>query len=215
MAENKEVVIQETQNSDAVSSANSDNARFSNKKTPLDEVIDTMAATVGDLTRTSARDQVVTAVKSVLVTIAAMNSADEFEVGIRVSGVLYRFSEYEATSEVGNLVVAPRVVLSDTMSAINFFNKDGFQVTGRVLTPSEFAVAIRKICSNLRTNPNFTSISRPAVEILAESNRFAVNSNQVEDRNQSHITFLKTKFDGEKTVKVKEWARCKATKLFS
>lgn len=213
MAENKDVVIQETQNSDAVSSANSDNARVV-KKTPMDEVIDTMAATVGDLTRTSARDQVIAATKSVLVTIAAMNSAGEFEVGIRVSGVLYRFDEYEATPELANLVVAPRVVLTDSMSAINFFWKDGFEASGRVLTPAEFAVAMRKVCSNLRTNPNFTSISRPAVELLAESNKFAVNSNQVEDRSQSHITFLKTKFDGEKTVKVKEWARFKATKLF-
>lgn len=211
MAENR-VVIQDSQKPDEVSTTNNNKVV---KSATVTEVINVMAATIARMIRSGSRDNVVAAVKRLLFTIAAMNSTDAYAVGIRVGDMVWRFSEYQAPSGLKDLVVASKVVLSDNMSAINFFDKEYFDVGGTILTPSEFAADIRLVCASLRTNPNLTSIVKPEVELLAESNKYAVNGKKVEDRGQSHITFLKMKFDGEKTVQLTEWAIVKAINMFN
>lgn len=223
MAENTIVVGHETQMSDEVASTEKQDARFVTKgenttdqRTPMDRIIETMSKAVATLARSSKTTTVEAACKSVLVTIAAMNNVDEFTVGLQVSGFMYRFNEYEAPAGVRELVNASRVVLTDTMSAKNFYKREAFKTTiARALTPGEFIASVRLICSNIRTNPTLSPVDKARVELIADSNKYAVNSGRVEDRAQPRITYLTTAFDSDKAVPINDWIQTRAMTLFS
>lgn len=212
MAENI-VVSSDTQNQSAdVPESNSKNIR----KSFISVIIDKIAESVGNLTRSGNSNSVKEDVINILNTIAAMNATEEHDVGIRVGDVLYRFNEYQATAGLANLVVASRVVLSDVISAINFFDREKFVINGaKVLSPAEFAKAVHKVCASIRTNPSFVQLNKPTVALLADSNKYAVNNRKVEDSHQKYITFLKGQYDGEKLISVNEWAVELSLTLFS
>lgn len=222
MAENINVVNHETQMSDEVSSSENQNTRFAkdenttDQRTPMDRIIETMSKAVATLARSSKTVTVEAACKSVLVTIAAMNNVDEYAVGLRVAGYMYRFNEYEAPAGVRELVNSSRVVLTDTMSAKNFYKRDAFKTTiGKVLSPGDFIASVRLICSNIRSNPTLSPVDKAKVELIADSNKYAVNSGRVEDRAQPRITYLTTAFDSDKDVPINDWIQTRAMTLFS
>jgi len=187
-----------------------------NPKTPLSGIIDRIAVSVSDLTRSGKAEIVRENVSNILTTIAAMNATEEYEIGIKVGDVLYRFDEYQASASLAKLVVASKVVLNDVVSAENFYDREKFILPGkRVLSPAEFAKAIHQVCASLRTNPETVKIVKPSVSLLADSNKYAVNSRKVEDSHQDYITFLRGKYDDEKIIPVDQWAVYKSLTLFS
>jgi hypothetical protein len=187
-----------------------------NPKTPLLEIIDRIAVSVSELARSGKAETVRENVSNILTTIAAMNATEEYEIGIRVGDVLYRFEEYQASAGLAKLVVASKVVLNDVVSAENFYDREKFNIPGkRALSPAEFAKAIHQVCASIRTNPEKVKIVKPSVSLLADSNKYAVNSRKVEDSHQDYITFLRGKYDDEKIVPVTQWAIQKSLTLFS
>jgi len=212
MAENISGLSDTPNQNEEVSVSNSKNST----KTILSGVIDKVAVSVSSLIRSGRADEVKKDVVNVLNTIAAMNAVEEHDVGIRVGGVLFRFGEYQAPASLADLVVASKVVLSDVISAVNFYDREKFKITAvTVLSPAEFAKAIRKICAALRTNPTFVQINKPSIALLADSNKYSVTSRKVEDSHQKYITFLKGQYDGEKLIPIDEWAIELSLRLFS
>lgn len=212
MAENNVAVSEpENQNEESVSN----NQKAENKTAKVLSVYETMAKHVSELARTSDKKTVQDDVAKILNTIAAMNATEEDAIGIRVGDTLYRFSEYEGTQGLGELLVAGRVVLSDVVSARNKAKNDMFKFDSqRLLDPSQFTKAVRKVCSALRINASLSPFSKPNTSLLADSNKYAVYSGKVEDRQQPRIVFIQGEYDAEKAIRIDEWMIKRAMTLF-
>jgi len=191
------------------------NSQKGSKVSQVTKVFNKIANVVGSLVKTGDRKDVTEAVLSILNTIAAMNAAGEYDVGIQVRGCLYRFDEYRAPTTVARLVVASRVVVADTPAAYNLADYTKFVTGVEPMDPAEFARSVKLVCARLRTNPELVAINKPMVQVLADSNKYAVNGGKVEDSEQVAICFLKQTFDGDKVVDIDLWATRIALKMFS
>jgi hypothetical protein len=180
----------------------------------MSKVINIIADAVGDLVRANDRKEAVSKTQDILSTLMQINSLGEYELGLRVGGELYRFSEYQVPTKLAALVVAAKVVVSDVNTAVDFLDRKKYAVDGVILNPSQFYASCKKLCVLLRVNPEFQALSRPSVELLSEATKYAVNGGKVCDLKQNRIYFLKQRFDSEQVVKIDEWAVMRAMELF-
>jgi len=180
-----------------------------------DQAIDTMCEEIGQLVHYKKADETKENVRNVLATVCAMSSQDEFAVGIRVKGEMWRFSDYTAPDGIGKLLAPKRVVVSDVSSARDFLDRGKFKAKGRVLNPSDFESAIRFVQKQLRVNSELKPLSRSDLTLLEAATKVAVRGGKVVNRTQDQILFLTTWFDDEARVNIRDWAKDKAAKLFS
>lgn len=187
----------------------------STRKSLMDQVIDIISDTVSRLVNPNQQGKVKSLVRDVLVTVYTMCAADEYALGVRVDGELYRYSDYTAPEGVAKLLVAKRVVVRDVPSAKDYLSRDKFKVSGKVLTPADFAMSIRQILSALRLNSNCQALSRPEEALLSEAAQYAVTGGKVADRSQKTVYFISLITDDEARVSVKEWSKTVALTLFN
>lgn len=187
----------------------------STKKSLMDQIIDVISDTVSRLVNPNQQGKVKSLVRDVLVTVYTMCAADEYALGVRVDGELYRYNDYTAPEGVAKLLIAKRVVVRDVPSAKDYLSRDKFKVSGKVLTPADFAMATRQILSALRLNSNCTPLSRPEEALLSEAAQYAVTGGKVADRSQKTIYFISLVSDDEARVSIKEWAKSVALTLFN
>lgn len=181
----------------------------------IDFVIATTAKAVKDLVRTSDAKDAELKVQDILATIFMLNSLDEYAIGARIKGDLYRYSDYECPAGLRGLIVPAKVVVVDNSTARNFLDSRSFKSESfDFLTPAEFKLAVKKVCSYLRINPEFQAISRPSVGLLSEATKYAVNGRKVGDAKQTCINFLTIKCDDEAKVNISEWCQTIVTTLF-
>lgn len=185
------------------------------KRSLIDQVIDVISDVVSKLVNPNQAGKVKSLVRDVLVTVFALCAADEYALGVRVDGELYRYSDYSAPVGVAKLLVAKRVVVRDVSTAKDYLARDKFKAVGKVLTPSDFAVAIKQIQAALRVNSNSSPLSRPEEALLSEAAQYAVTGGKVADRSQTCIYFVSIISDDEARVAVKEWAKTVALSLFN
>jgi hypothetical protein len=185
------------------------------QSTPMDKLISDIAFDVSCAIRSKQdASEVKKDVESILSTIMSINALEPYSVGVTVDGVLYRFDEYETTEAIANLVVAARVCALDSMTAVDFSDRERYKVSKKALTPGAFMLAQRRVCSALRVNGNFKSLTRSEFSSLGAEVPFAVMGNKVGDANQNHIVFLKAKFDDEARLPIREWCRRVAREMF-
>jgi hypothetical protein len=153
-------------------------------------------------------------VKAVLNTVCVMNQADEFDVGIRVKGQLYRFDEYLAPAGIAAMVRPAKVCVTDVPTSVDFKDRKAYAVSGRVLDPAEFRLACKNIAKNIRSNPNSQPISRSPIGLLADETRYVVVNKRVRERDQDAISFITMRVDDEADVSIFEWAKVRAITLF-
>jgi hypothetical protein len=185
------------------------------KRGLIDEVVDTIAKGTAQAANPNKVADVTRNMKSVLTTLFALNTLDEYQLGPIVDGQRYRYDDYQAPEDLANLVIAKRVVAADNASSVDFLKKDMYKAEGSVLSPADFALAIREIRKALRSNVESKPISRPDLALLSEATIYAVNGGKVVDRTQKTIYFLTYKFDEEARVPIREWAKTFAVKLFN
>lgn len=187
----------------------------STNKSFMDQVVDVISDTVSRLVNPNQQGKVKSLVRDVLVTVYTMCAADEYALGVRVDGELYRYNDYTAPEGIGKLLIAKRVVVRDVPSAKDYLSRGKFKVSGKVLTPADFAMAIRQILSALRLNSNCTPLSRPEEALLSEAAQYVVTGGKVADRSQKTIYFISLISDDEARVPIKEWAKSIALTLFN
>lgn len=210
----EETVDSNTQN--ATEKEAGDSTKPEDKKRGLiDEVVDTIAKGTALMANPNKVADVTRNMKSVLTTLFALNTLDEYQLGPIVDGQRYRYDDYQAPEDLANLVIAKRVVAADNASAVDFLKKEMYKAEGRMLSPADFALAIREVRKALRSNVESKPISRPDLALLSEATIYAVNGGKVVDRTQKTIYFLTYKFDEEARVPIREWAKTFAVKLFN
>lgn len=203
----------DNQNADVTVNANTDKGNGS-KRSLIDQVIDIIADVISRLVNPNQQGKIKSLVRDVLVTVYALCAADEYALGVRVDGELYRYGDYTAPAGVAKLLVAKRVVVRDVATAKDYLNRDKFRAVGKVLTPADFSLSVRQIQAALRINSNATPLSRPEEALLSEATQYAVNGGKVVDRTQKQIYFLSLISDDEARVDIKEWAKTVALNMF-
>lgn len=183
--------------------------------TYMDSVINNICAEAANLVKDSDRKALRDNLKGILNTIMVMNCADEYAIGIRVKGDLYRFTDYQGLSTINDLVIAAKVVVEAVPTAIDLLKREAYKVSGDALTPSEFALATRVVCRLMRINPVLSSISRPSEAVLADVTKYVVNSRKVRSASNSKLYFLKSSFDNEAVIPVPQWTKNFVSRLFS
>lgn len=181
----------------------------------IDYVIATIAKAIKDLVRTSDAKDAEQKVQDIVATIFTLNSLDEYAIGVRVKGDLYRYSDYECPAGLRGLIVPAKVVVVDNSTARNFIDSKSFKTERfNCMTPAEFKLAVKKVCSYLRINPELQAISRPSVGLLSEATKYAVNGRKVGDAKQASINFLTIRCDDEAKVNISEWCQTIVVSLF-
>lgn len=208
-----EATTAENKNVEKVTATEKQNT--STKSRLIDDIIVTTAGSVAALGRATDSKKIADDVKSILRTVAEINTTSEYDIGLRVNGELYRYDEYQMTTRLSDLVVAARVEVHETVTSYDFSDKNAWKATvGRVLTPSELIVAIKATSAKLRKNPNLNSCNRNNVLLLSEAAKYAVNGRKVPSRQQKSLYFLTIKCDDEACDKITEWCQTTAMTLF-
>jgi hypothetical protein len=183
--------------------------------TLIDKIIELIASNTQNLVRYSDRKDTYANVKNILTTIFALCALDEYAVGITVKQTLYRYEDFSVLPALSRLLVAKKVVVRDVPSARNFLNNEKFcPREGEVLTPGEFLLAEKRVCTAMRSNPNYEQLSRSPIALLGEAASLVVSNKNVVDRTQDLIYFLDVKCDDEARVPIEEWCNTIASKLF-
>lgn len=142
-------------------------------------------------------------------TIATMNAETEFSVGLKIGDQLYRFNEYEGLSIFTEFVDAAAIKVADKDSAIDVKDRKAWSMNmGKVLTPEEFKLSSKTIAKALRLRePEYTTVSRSSVLLLAQAAEIALVGGKVKSRSQSNFTFT--------TVKLydKDYYECQLSEL--
>lgn len=173
-----------------------------------------MSSEVAKLVRTSDAKQTKEMVSDMLRTVFNVNSLDEYAVGVRVNGELYRFDEYQIPTGMLRLVTASKVVVRDTASANDFLERKKFYQPGKMLTPGEMITTSRVIFSRLRIQPNLTTLSRPSLELLQDAAAYAVVGTRTADAKYEKLYFLTLTVDSEQNIPINEWTKRVSLKLF-
>lgn len=222
MNEKSEKVIQDecmdgsVNENNATATDNGSKVNATSKTTLADSIIATIAKSVSELAeKKAARSEVEQKMTAILGTIFTMNSVDEYAIGLRVDGTLYRFSDYSVPVGFNDLLVGKRVVLNEVPTAKDFLKRDMYKVTSPVLDPGQFEAYLRVVMKSLRVNDKMQPLSKSSSVSLAEASKYACDSRKVEDRENTKLYFLSAKFDDEKQVDVDDWAKVMALKLFS
>lgn len=202
-----EAVNTESKKVDEVASANNNNGGV--KKSIIVDLIQLISMYVGAMVRTGDAKSVSNSMSKILTTVFAMCALDEHEIGLRVRGELYRFEEYRAPAALGSLLIARKVVLRDVITAIDFLNRSEYAKglkTSDLLTPSEFAIELKKVAVRLRKNFDDQPLSRPTVALMADASQYAVNGRKFPDSVRKGIYFLNQRFDQEAMTSIDTWA---------
>lgn len=215
MSEEKDLTLQsgEEATTDNNSVAKSD-AKDKTQPKLIDTVINYIANAISHMVRTSDEKVVRDDVVKIMATVMFINSVDEYDIGVRVSGEMYRFNDYKLPAAMANLIVGAKVTLSDAVTAKDFLDRNQFRPSMKPLTPSEMALACNRVASRLRKNPNYEVVSRSSMTLLTDAVKYAVTGRKIVDAAQNHIIFLTYKFDDEAQVDVKTWAEAISLKLF-
>lgn len=184
-------------------------------KGTLDQVVDYIAKAVASLVSSKTQNDAKACVRDVLNTIFTMCSVEEYDLGLRVDGELFRYSDYEAPARIADLLVAKKVVVRDVATAKDFLDRKKYIVSGKALSPADFKLKCKKVCGMLRVNPTFQTISRPEIALMSEAAQYASNGGKVADRTQKQLYFLTLKSDDEASIALGEWAKSIAVELFS
>lgn len=217
MSETKDVqgVDQNTRLEEANTPAEEKALKTTTKKTNMDKIVEAIAYAVASTSRNERDErQVRELMTGVLNTLMSINALDEYAIGLKVDGTLYRFNEYEVTEGLSRLVNGAKIVLRDVPSARDFADRSAYIVSGGILTPSEVKSNLVKLGRILRVNLSFVAVSRQFVELLTEAVQYACVGGTVAELRQPKIVFLSQKFDSEQDVKVTEWARMFGSNLF-
>jgi len=207
-----EVSTTDTQNVDMVSSPDKKKQKQMSR---IDEIVYWTAQEITGYARNADRETVRRLTTDVLSTVFNMCSLDEYAIGPKVDGEVYRYSDYEGQSTLGQLLIAKKIVASDVISAIDFLDHKAFETSHQSLPPSTFKSACKQLATKLRVNPNMVPFSRPSVELLGDATKYAVNGRKVVDRNADHILFLIRNFDDEARDLLTEWCKSLALRLAS
>lgn len=182
----------------------------------IDQVITSVGAASMNLVKTADAKDAAKRVKSILTTVFALNALDEYATGLKIGGELYRYNDYEVTAGMAKLLVPSKVVVIDNLSAKDFLNHQMYESHQfKPLTPAEMKLNIKKVCTYLRTNPEFHVVSRPSVGLLSDAAKYAVVSRKVVDAKQPCVYFLNLKCDEEARVNISEWCQNIVLSLFS
>lgn len=192
----------------------SDDSNTEKKETAMDKVIKQIARQVAAPARHSDIATVEALTVKVLATIMAINCTDEFAVGIKVDGELYRFNEYLAPANLRQLVVPRRIVVMDSPSAVDFLDRKAYRVSTAPLTPADFSKAIRVIKAKIRATGTDSELSKLPVELLAAASNSTLLKGRVKSRTQNRLICLTVVIDQDHDVDVKTWASMFGATLF-
>lgn len=173
-----------------------------------------MSSEVAKLVRTSDSKQTKDMVSDMLRTVFNINSLDEYAVGVRVNGELYRFDEYQIPTGMMRLITASKVVVRDNASAYDFLDRKKYYQQGKMLTPGEMITTSRVIFSRLRIQPNLSTLSRPSLELLQDAAAYAVVGTRTADAKYDKLYFLTLTVDAEQNIPINEWIKRVSLKLF-
>lgn len=180
-------------------------------------VVNIISDTVASLGKSADRSKISSNMKNILATGFAMCAQDEYSLGLRVNGQLYRYNEYLTTTKLAGLVVASRVVAFDANNATNFLKAKAYIVpstVGKVLDPIQYGKELKQVMICLRTNSELKAISRPSVALLSEAAKYSVVGGRVDSATQDLIYFLNTVFVDTQADKLSQWATKFGLELF-
>lgn len=182
----------------------------------VSSIIDTISSSVGDMAKVADAKAVSVSMRRILTTLFLMASLDEYAIGPKVKGEQYRYGDYSVPKLFASLMPAKRVIVRDTITAINYLDSESYSrslTVGDVLSPSDFSLEWRKLCMKLRINPDVTTLSRPSIELLSEATKYAVNGRKVPDVKADRFVFLKQQFDYDACMSIIDWCHEFAMKV--
>jgi hypothetical protein len=173
-------------------------------------VVETITKSVVELARVSDVAAVTDASRRVFTTLMTMSSCDEFALGLKVDGELYRFSEFMVPNSLVDFVSPERVVARDVSSAKDLLKRSKFTAglkESNLVNPSDFALCWKTLSSKIRVPFQMVQVRRDPVMLLADAVKYAVVGTYVQDRNISRILFLKDTYEDEGHVSIADWAK--------
>lgn len=152
-------------------------------------------------------------VLNVVRTLVALGASDEYSLGIRVGGQLFRFGEYAVMTEFTPYVAPKKVIVlgeNEEGYCSDLVNRRAYQMNGgSVLSPDNFLMAEKRINKAYRRPLNTEAYERRMMS-LTDALKLSVSDNCVHSMDQGQIIMLKQPeafVDSYYTVPTIQWLR--------